>query len=135
MTTTTKLRTITATLLAALSIAVAAAPAQAGSGTLNNGVCWTSSSQHGTFKGKSGSIRITLSCRPRVVGDYVATKYNVRFPGYDGSQPKQFERSDGQGANWFFANPDDVVYVQGCRKRYGLYSTCQRWAALTVPRY
>lgn len=134
MTTTTKLRTICATLLAALSAAVAAAPAQAGSGTLHNGVCWTSSSQQGTFKGKSGSIRITLSCRPRVVGDYVATKYNVRFPGFSGSQHKQFERSDGQGANWFFANPDDVVYVQGCRKRY-FTSVCQNWSALKVPRY
>ena len=134
MTTTTKIRTIAAALLAALSAGVAA-PAQASSGTLHNGVCWTSSSQQGSFKGKSGSIRITLSCRPRVVGDYVATKYNVRFPGYDGSQPKQFERSDGQGANWFFANAGDVVYVQGCRKRYGLYSICQRWSALEVPRY
>lgn len=134
MTTTTKIRTLTATLLAVLGVALGAAPAHAGSGTLHNGVCWTSSYSSGSFKGISGSIRITLSCRPRVHGDYVATKYNVRFPGFDGSQPKQFERNDGQGANWFFANPGDTVYVQGCRKRF-FTSVCQNWAPLKVPRY
>jgi hypothetical protein len=128
--TTTKVRTIIAALAATFSVAVSVAPAQASSGTLDNGVCWSASRQWGSFGGVSGSMRITLSCRPNVYGDYVATKYNVRFQ-WGSTQHTQFERTDGQGANYFFAEPGQTVYVQGCRKRY-LTSICQSWSALEV---
>jgi len=65
-------------------------------------------------------------------GNYVATKYNVRFPGWNGYQSTQFERFDYGGKSDFYANPGDTVSVQGCRERlFG--SICQSWAVLTVP--
>jgi|1186.fasta_scaffold303046_3 hypothetical protein len=127
--TTHKLRATIAALAAALCAAVAVAPAQASSGTLTNGISYYALYNPGSYAGNNGSMEIILSGRPRVWGDYVATKYNVRDPG---SQGNQFERNDYGGHDYFFGDPGRTFIIQGCREFwYG--SHCGPWASLTIP--
>ena len=127
-------RAIIAALAAALCTGAAAAPAQASSGVLSNGVCYYAYGAYGSYAGINGSMKILLSCRPRVHRDYVATKYNVRFPAFPGAGPRttQFERTDYGSSNFFFANPGTSVSIQGCREFWD-GSRCGPWSELRVP--
>lgn len=113
-----------------VAIAVMTSPQANADGTLDNGVCWTSVPEHGSFGGVQGDLKISLSCRPQVSGDYVATKYNVRFPDA-GNSPVQFERIDQGIGSQFYADSNDQVFVQGCRK-FVFNSVCGPWSQIPL---
>jgi len=99
---------------------------------LGNGICYTvdygQPSYTHCYEALPGTARVTLSGQPKVSGDYVATKYNVRV-----DEGRQFELSVYQSRGCFMAHTGSRVSVQGCRYRTAwLSSRCKRWDTFTV---
>jgi hypothetical protein len=123
-------------LIAALLTLVAPAPftRTVGASTcLRNGICYSVDFGQPSWTqcrvALPGSARVTLSGQPKVSGDYVATKYNVRVEGV-----RQFELSVYQSRDCFMAHTGSKVSVQGCRYRsVWLESRCNRWDSFTIP--
>jgi hypothetical protein len=99
---------------------------------LRNGICYSVDYGQPSWTrchvALPGTARVTLSGQPKVSGDYVATKYNVRIEG-----ERQFELSVYQSRDCFMAHEGMRVSVQGCRYRpVWLESRCNRWDSFTI---
>jgi hypothetical protein len=104
--------------LAALTTVFAGAligAAQAGSGCLDNGICYS-------VAANGDGTTISFNGFPRV-GDYVTQSYNVR--GMEGG-PVQVEIHPYESvqAAW-----GAVISVQACRKRALAHSLCSPWSS------